>query len=89
MIIICLLYFSKQSISENCSSESTTELHRTVPLQPSNVTFNLDTITPYSFEVIWNVPDGVTEIDRFSVSIINAGKASKVIGNLALFWLIV
>ena len=87
MIIICLLYFSKQSISENCSSESTTELHRTVPLRPSNVTFHPDKITSYSFEVMWDVPDGVTEFDRFSVSIINSEKASKVIGtkNVCIF----
>jgi receptor-type tyrosine-protein phosphatase beta len=60
---------SVQTVSEDRISEPTTAQYRTVPLRPHNVTFNPDKIGPYSFEVEWDGPDGVSEFDRYTAAI--------------------
>lgn len=49
---------SVETVSEDQISQPTTAQYRTVPLRPGNITFDLDLITPYSFQVAWLPPTG-------------------------------
>jgi len=49
---------SVQTVSEGQVSTPTTAQYRTVPLKPGNITFDLASITPYSFQVSWLPPSG-------------------------------
>lgn len=50
-------------------SHPTEAQYRTVPLPPTNVTFDRNTITPYSFDVQWRPPKSLSEFDRYQVSL--------------------
>uniref|UniRef100_A0A0K2UFV7 protein-tyrosine-phosphatase n=2 Tax=Lepeophtheirus salmonis TaxID=72036 RepID=A0A0K2UFV7_LEPSM len=60
---------SVETVSESKISEPTTAQYRTVPWRPHNVTFDLDSIEPYSFRVRWSAPRELTEFDRYQVAI--------------------
>lgn len=60
---------SVQTVSHNQISEPTEAQYRTVPLAPSNVTFNKSTVTPYSFEAVWSPPKSLSEFDRYQVAL--------------------
>ena len=49
-------------------SDPSTAQYRTVPWRPSNVTFDLNSIGPDTFEVRWSGPTQATEFDRYQVS---------------------
>ena len=53
---------SIQTYSEGQLSDNTTAVYRTVPLRPSNVTF--DSIGTDTFTVRWSGPSGITEFDK-------------------------
>lgn len=60
---------SVQTMSEDEISLPTTAQYRTVPLRPKNVTFDKDSITSNSFRVLWGAPDGISEFDKYQVSL--------------------
>lgn len=60
---------SVQTMSEDEISYPTTAQYRTVPLRPLNVTFDRDAITETSFKVMWEAPKGLSEFDKYQVSI--------------------
>jgi cadherin 5 type 2 (VE-cadherin) len=60
---------SVETVSEDRISAPTTAQYRTVPWRPYNVTFDLETIEPYAFEVRWSGPREITEFDRYQVAI--------------------
>ena len=49
-------------------------------MRPHNVTFDPDKIGPFSFEVAWDGPDGVSEFDRYTVAIGIRRKTPQTIG---------
>ena len=59
---------SVETVSEGMISDPTTAQYRTVPWRPSNVTFDLNSIGPDTFEVRWSGPTQATEFDRYQVS---------------------
>ncbi|ODM90113.1 Tyrosine-protein phosphatase 10D [Orchesella cincta] len=59
---------SVETVSGDQISSPTTAQYRTVPLRPSNLTFDPAYITPYSFQVSWKEPIGYSEFDRYSVT---------------------
>ena len=56
-------------MSEDETSAPTTAQYRTVPLRPLNVTFDKSSITSTSFRVFWNPPEGVSEFDKYQISL--------------------
>nr|XP_027194856.1 tyrosine-protein phosphatase 10D-like [Dermatophagoides pteronyssinus] len=58
-----------QTVSRNQISDPTEAQYRTVPLSPSNLSFNRATVTSSSFDVIWDPPVGECEFDRYQISI--------------------
>ncbi|KAG5683461.1 hypothetical protein PVAND_012739 [Polypedilum vanderplanki] len=60
---------SVQTMSEDEISLPTTAQYRTVPLRPLNVTFDRDSITEHSFKAIWEPPRGLSEFDKYQVSL--------------------
>lgn len=60
---------SVQTMSEEEISLPTTAQYRTVPLRPSNVTFERDSVSSNSFRVWWEAPKGISEFDKYQVSI--------------------
>ncbi|XP_070491352.1 tyrosine-protein phosphatase 10D isoform X3 [Chironomus tepperi] len=60
---------SVQTMSEDEISLPTTAQYRTVPLRPLNVTFDRDSITEHSFKAIWEPPRGISEFDKYQVSL--------------------
>lgn len=60
---------SVQTLSEDEISTPTTAQYRTVPLRPLNVTFDKSSITSNSFRVHWDSPKGISEFDKYQVSI--------------------
>lgn len=50
---------SVQTVSEDEISTPTTAQYRTVPLRPTNITFDKNNITSYSFRVSWEPPRGL------------------------------
>ena len=60
---------SVETVSEGMISDPTTAQYRTVPWRPSNVTFDLNSIGPDTFEVRWSGPTQATEFDRYQVAI--------------------
>lgn len=69
---------SVQTMSEDEISLPTTAQYRTVPLKPLNVTFDKDSITSNSFRVIWEAPKGMSEFDKYQVSISNSRRQQNV-----------
>lgn len=57
---------SVQTMSEDEISLPTTAQYRTVPLKPLNVTFD---IISNGFKVMWEAPKGISEFDKYQVSI--------------------
>ncbi|XP_076754004.1 protein tyrosine phosphatase 10D isoform X5 [Xylocopa sonorina] len=60
---------SVQTVSEDETSAPTTAQYRTVPLRPLNVTFDKSSITSTSFRVFWNPPEGMSEFDKYQISL--------------------
>ncbi|XP_058822089.1 tyrosine-protein phosphatase 10D isoform X2 [Topomyia yanbarensis] len=60
---------SVQTMSEDEISLPTTAQYRTVPLRPMNVTFDKKAVTENSFKVLWEAPKGISEFDKYQVSI--------------------
>ncbi|XP_076686342.1 protein tyrosine phosphatase 10D isoform X1 [Andrena cerasifolii] len=60
---------SVQTVSEDETSTPTTAQYRTVPLRPLNVTFDKSSITSTSFRVFWNPPEGMSEFDKYQISL--------------------
>ncbi|CAK9816464.1 Tyrosine-protein phosphatase 10D [Anthophora quadrimaculata] len=60
---------SVQTVSEDETSAPTTAQYRTVPLRPLNVTFDKSSITSTSFRVYWNPPEGISEFDKYQISL--------------------
>lgn len=60
---------SVQTMSEDEISYPTTAQYRTVPLKPTNVTFDPDSISTNGFKVIWEAPKGISEFDKYQVSL--------------------
>ncbi|XP_069999561.1 tyrosine-protein phosphatase 10D [Penaeus vannamei] len=58
-----------ETVSEDQISEPTTAEYRTLPLPPRNVTFDLRSLTPYSFTVRWEAPVGEGKFDRYQLSL--------------------
>lgn len=69
---------SVQTMSEDEISLPTTAQYRTVPLRPLNVTFDKDYITSNSFRVLWEAPRGVSEFDKYQVSLATSRRQSTV-----------
>ncbi|XP_032296419.1 tyrosine-protein phosphatase 10D isoform X2 [Drosophila virilis] len=69
---------SVQTMSEDEISLPTTAQYRTVPLRPLNVTFDKDFITSNSFRVLWEAPKGVSEFDKYQVSVATTRRQSTV-----------
>lgn len=60
---------SVQTMSEDEISLPTTAQYRTVPLKASNVTFDHDATSSNGFRVMWEAPKGMSEFDKYQVSI--------------------
>ncbi|XP_046394393.1 tyrosine-protein phosphatase 10D isoform X1 [Ischnura elegans] len=60
---------SVHTVSEDETSAPTTAQYRTVPLRPVNVSFDPLYITSRSFQVEWEPPNGISEFDKYQVSI--------------------
>lgn len=60
---------SVQTVSQNQISTPTEAQYRTVPLPPTNVTFDRSTVTPFAFDVRWLPPKSLSEFDRYQVSL--------------------
>lgn len=60
---------SVQTMSEDEISLPTTAQYRTVPLKPLNVTFDPESVTSTGFRVMWEAPKGMSEFDKYQVSI--------------------
>ena len=61
---------SVETVSEGQISDPTTAQYRTVPLRPHNVTFDPLSVGPDSFTVRWSGPDGISEFDRYQVTLL-------------------
>nr|XP_036218384.1 tyrosine-protein phosphatase 10D isoform X3 [Bactrocera oleae] len=72
---------SVQTMSEDEISPPTTAQYRTVPLRPLNVTFDKDYITSNSFRVLWEAPKGISEFDKYQVSLAASRRQSTVSRN--------
>ncbi|ODM90168.1 Tyrosine-protein phosphatase 10D [Orchesella cincta] len=68
---------SVETVSSGQISVPTTAQYRTVPLRPSNITFNPSSLTTSSFQINWSPPVGYSEFDRYSVAITNPGLKSQ------------
>ncbi|XP_062554355.1 tyrosine-protein phosphatase 10D isoform X3 [Armigeres subalbatus] len=72
---------SVQTMSEDEISLPTTAQYRTVPLRPLNVTFDKKTITENAFKVMWEAPKGISEFDKYQVSVAAARRQVQVMRN--------
>ncbi|XP_058454962.1 tyrosine-protein phosphatase 10D isoform X2 [Malaya genurostris] len=72
---------SVQTMSEDEISLPTTAQYRTVPLRPMNVTFDKKAVTENSFKVLWEAPKGISEFDKYQVSISATRRQQAVIRN--------
>lgn len=69
---------SVQTMSEDEISLPTTAQYRTVPLKPSNVTFDHDSTSSNGFRVMWESPKGMSEFDKYQVSISSSRRQQTV-----------
>ncbi|XP_015786402.1 tyrosine-protein phosphatase 10D [Tetranychus urticae] len=60
---------SVQTVSHTQISTPTEAKYWTVPLPPTNVTFDQTTVTSNSFDVKWSPPKSLSEFDRYQVSL--------------------
>ncbi|KAI2798555.1 hypothetical protein BLOT_010530 [Blomia tropicalis] len=58
-----------QTVSRDQISEPTEAQYRTLPLSPSNVSFNRGSLSTTSFDVVWEPPAIFSEFDRYQVQI--------------------
>ncbi|XP_049533500.1 tyrosine-protein phosphatase 10D isoform X1 [Anopheles darlingi] len=72
---------SVQTMSEDEISLPTTAQYRTVPLRPLNVTFDKKSITENSFKVMWEAPKGISEFDKYQVSLSTSRRQQAVLRN--------
>jgi len=70
---------SVQTVSNNQISTATVSQYRTVPLPPTNITFDPNTVTTHSFDVKWLPPKSLSKFDRYQVSLGIKNTASKTI----------
>ncbi|KAG9509621.1 Tyrosine-protein phosphatase 10D, partial [Fragariocoptes setiger] len=70
---------SVQTVSHDQYSQPTESQYRTVPLPPSNITYDRASITQGSFEIRWSPPRSHTEFDRYQVSLGTKSSAPKII----------
>lgn len=71
---------SVQTISQTQISAPTEAQYRTVPLPPSNVTFNRDKVSSRSFEVSWSPPKSFSEFDRYQVALSIRHSLRQIVG---------
>lgn len=71
---------SVQTISQTQISAPTEAQYRTVPLPPTNVTFNKNKITSRSFEVQWSPPKSFSEFDRYQVALSLRHSLRQIVG---------
>ncbi|XP_068214267.1 tyrosine-protein phosphatase 10D-like isoform X2 [Palaemon carinicauda] len=55
---------SVETVSQNQISLPTAAQFRTIPLGPTNITFDPKSVTPHSFVVRWDAPVAITTITR-------------------------
>uniref|UniRef100_W4VRK2 protein-tyrosine-phosphatase n=1 Tax=Corethrella appendiculata TaxID=1370023 RepID=W4VRK2_9DIPT len=72
---------SVQTMSEDEISLPTTAQYRTVPLRPMNVTFDRHSLTENSFKVMWEAPRGISEFDKYQVSLSTSRRQQAVLRN--------
>lgn len=72
-------HISVQTVSHDHFSQPTEAQYRTVPLPPSNVTYDKTTVTPTSFEVRWSPPKSNTEFDRYQISLGTKSSGPKIV----------
>ncbi|XP_076324345.1 tyrosine-protein phosphatase 10D-like isoform X1 [Tachypleus tridentatus] len=60
---------SVRTVSGKQVSSPTVAEYRTVPLPPTDVTFDRRTVTPYSLDVLWSPPTSHSEFDRYQISL--------------------
>ncbi|KAI1301523.1 Tyrosine-protein phosphatase 10D [Halotydeus destructor] len=60
---------SVQTVSQNQISTPTEAQYRTVPLPPTNVTFDRQTVSHSAFDVRWLPPKSLSEFDRYQISL--------------------
>lgn len=60
---------SVQTVSQYQISEPTKAQYRTVPLPPTNATFDSNRLAPFSFDVRWDPPKQLSEFDRYQVAL--------------------
>ncbi|XP_053210085.1 LOW QUALITY PROTEIN: tyrosine-protein phosphatase 10D-like [Panonychus citri] len=60
---------SVQTVSHSQISTPTEAKYWTVPLPPTNVTFDPNTVASNSFDVKWSPPKSLSEFDRYQVSL--------------------
>lgn len=65
---------SVQTVSHDQFSQPTEAQYRTVPLPPTNITQDKQSITPNAIEIRWSPPKHNSEFDRYQLSI--GGKTS-------------
>ena len=63
---------SVQTVFENEASLPTIRSYRTVPLRPSNLAIDEESITSNSFRINWEAPTIMSEFDEYEVSITNS-----------------
>ncbi|KAL1469545.1 hypothetical protein MTO96_024925 [Rhipicephalus appendiculatus] len=68
------------TISQTQISAPTEAQYRTVPLPPSNVTFNKEKVTSRSFEVSWSPPKSFSEFDRYQVALSMQHSLRQIVG---------
>ncbi|XP_064488977.1 tyrosine-protein phosphatase 10D-like isoform X2 [Ornithodoros turicata] len=71
---------SVQTISQTQISAPTEAQYRTVPLPPTNVTFNPAKVTSRSFEVQWAPPKSFSEFDRYQVALSLRHSLRQIVG---------
>jgi cadherin 5 type 2 (VE-cadherin) len=60
---------SVQTVSHDQISAPTEAQYRTVPLSPTNITFDRTSLTTSSFDARWQPPKALSEFDRYQVSL--------------------
>ncbi|XP_028968340.1 tyrosine-protein phosphatase 10D [Galendromus occidentalis] len=71
---------SVQTLSRDVVSQPTDAQYRTVPLPPTNVTFDLNKVTTRSFDVSWSPPKSFSEFDRYQVALSARHSLRQVVG---------
>ncbi|XP_022661734.1 tyrosine-protein phosphatase 10D-like isoform X5 [Varroa destructor] len=71
---------SVQTVSKDVVSQPTDAQYRTVPLPPTNVTFDVGKVTTRSFDVHWSPPKSFSEFDRYQVALSARHSLRQVVG---------